>query len=613
MECSLICTQEEEQQRYNELPSGIRALLKNMQKVDSWACLDPVEEEDGHKIWDPMAVPFDHTDLGNHVVLSGGVNAFALKTPKRWGKKKNETEDDEEMVLPEIYFTLSFSSDKDPHKILDRVAGEWGKIGGKKLFLKNISSFNTRTAVNIFHLRNDNDAETIKEEFRLILEEAKEIAEVEDAENAMEYFMREIPDLSIRKLMPKIVGQDTKAFQGWSGGQHEMRKVLAIEADDNDVEMIHYLVETAKNRRLFEKYWGFKARVTAVLDNRNRKKGSHKTQQMVDMAAVASYSRKHINYMASTRMDGIRGIFHLDKKVSFFSASNPLQKMGDITLRWLLYRELKMSDGHCLFEELHQSAPMGAVDVAVPNCEEAERMMLMLQRNAAAFFSFYLQENTELPEELIEELISKSMDPILVNSISSCKWDREKWVLATPEDEEQEKRMKMEEAAWYSDVFGDNMVDASRKEKLQYANKEALDELHCDHSYKLIHHRKGSYVGSPEAESFQVGNKANAKKGGEEVVGQEDSFENLSPAELIAMLKKHNISPSGTVGSPPNVERSGSGRGSEVEELSSDSSSSSTDSSDSDSDESMASGESKDASPSRDEGDTTGRKPDQGG
>ena len=176
------------------------------------------------------------------------MNAFALKRPWKRGKKKDVVDDNKELALSEIYFTLAFSCGKEPQRILDRVAGEWGKIGGKKLFIKSISSFNTRSAVNIFYLRNDNDLETIKEKFKQILEEAKEIAEVEDEDGSREYFYKEIPDLSIRKLMPKIVGQDTKVFQGWTGSQHEMGKVLTLEADEDDVEMIHYLVEAAKNR-----------------------------------------------------------------------------------------------------------------------------------------------------------------------------------------------------------------------------------------------------------------------------------------------------------------------------------------------------------------------------
>ena len=50
VECSLVCSQEEEQQRYNELPAAVGLLLKNMQKVDSSACLEPVEEGDAPKL-----------------------------------------------------------------------------------------------------------------------------------------------------------------------------------------------------------------------------------------------------------------------------------------------------------------------------------------------------------------------------------------------------------------------------------------------------------------------------------------------------------------------------------------------------------------------------------
>lgn len=44
--------------------------------------------------------------------------------------------------------------------------------------------------------------------------------------------------------------------------------------------------------------------------------------------------------------------------------------------------------------------------------------------------------------------------------------------------------------------LGEHIVDTSRKEKREYANKEALAELHGDHSYKSIHQRKGNYAGS---------------------------------------------------------------------------------------------------------------------
>ena len=84
-----------------------------------------------------------------------------------------------------------------------------------------------------------------------------------------------------------------------------------MEADESKVEMIQYWVETAKNRKIFQRFWGNKVRVTAVLDNRGKRKGGHQTQTKVDMAAMASYARKHVNYHSSTRMDG-RGVLFYD-------------------------------------------------------------------------------------------------------------------------------------------------------------------------------------------------------------------------------------------------------------------------------------------------------------
>jgi hypothetical protein len=446
--------------------------------------------------------------------------------------------------------------------------------------MKEIASFSTMSVCNIFHLRNDNTLETVLDEFQQTLEEAKEITEYEDEDGWLRFSWNALPVLNIRKLMPKIPRQDTSKFKNWTGRQHENRKVLAIEADENDVEMIQYLVETAKNWQLFEKRWGHMVRVTIAIDNHNKKRGGHQTQLQVDMAAVASYNRKHINYNANTRMDGIRGIFHLDKKVPFYSVSDPTKLMGTITLRRVLYKYMKMTDGHSLLAEVHQSTPMGPVDVAVPNAEEAERMMLMMHKNSAAYLYFYLKHNTELEEALIASLIRATMDPILVNSIGQCKWDAETSVLTTPEDAEYEKVKAIEEAAWYNDEFGDHMVDTSRKEKATYATKEALEELNCDHSFKSIHHKKGNYVGSPDAEFLQLGSRKKPMEVDTEEGSIEEEYKNLSSAELIALLKQAKLGNKGTVGSQPNSEWSGSGSSVEGSESSSGSFSASPSSSD---------------------------------
>lgn len=135
---------------------------------------------------------------------------------------------------------------------------------------------------------------------------------------------------------------------------------------------------------------------------------------------MASCSRMHINYCGNIRMDGIRGILNVDIPVNFYAVSNPTKLVGTITLRRFLYKYFKMSDGHSLFEEVHQAFPMAPVDVAVPNAEEAERMMLMIQKNLAAFFTYYLRSFSELGKSLIVNVVRASMDPILVNMVYEC-------------------------------------------------------------------------------------------------------------------------------------------------------------------------------------------------
>lgn len=46
------------------------------------------------------------------------------------------------------------------------------------------------------------------------------------------------------------------------------------------------------------------------------------------------------------------------------------------------------------------------------------------------------------------------------------------------------------------------------KEKVPRANNEALDELHCEHSYETIRQKKGSQSEVSEGEAFKIGSKS---------------------------------------------------------------------------------------------------------
>jgi hypothetical protein len=166
----------------------------------------------------------------------------------------------------------------------------------------------------------------------------------------------------------------------------------------------------------------------------------------------------------------------------------------------------------------------------------------------------------------------------------------------------------MEEAAWYNDEFGDHMVDTSKKEKVPYASKEALDDLHCEHSFKTIHQKKGNQsTDVSEGETFKVGSKSKPME--VESDGDDDKeYKNLSAAELIVLLKKTKREAKKAVGSQPNSQWSGSG--SSVEDKESSEGSSSVNSGSSSSVESITN---KATSPSSGEGNSATRKPGQSG
>ena len=107
----------------------------------------------------------------------------------------------------------------------------------------------------------------------------------------------------------------------------------------------------------------------------------------VDLADLASYVKHHINYHASMTGDGLPGIINLDKEVPFFAASDSNRIIGHMSLRYALYRFMKLEDGHSIFAELHQESPLASVDAVIPNTPEAETMVLMMKRNIGAFLT----------------------------------------------------------------------------------------------------------------------------------------------------------------------------------------------------------------------------------
>jgi hypothetical protein len=146
LEASLVCSKEGKDAKYDEFTLGMRALFKNMQKVDATVVIEPVLVGSGKKLVEPSEIPFNHTEMGKHIQQTGGNKSFDMRKPRKNEKKKggrryNDDEDEEGLVDPEVYCSLAISCDVNPQVVLDRVSCEWGRIGGNRLWVKEISSF----------------------------------------------------------------------------------------------------------------------------------------------------------------------------------------------------------------------------------------------------------------------------------------------------------------------------------------------------------------------------------------------------------------------------------------------------------------------------------------
>ena len=118
---------------------------------------------------------------------------------------------------------------------------------------------------------------------------------------------------------------------------------------------------------------------------------------------------RHTNYNASMTTAGIIVIYDIDKEVKVYSESDDTKEVGTYTLRSALYT-VKMSDGRTFFAKLYQAGAMAHVDVVIGKTKQAEQMMEMMNKNVAAYLSYYLTD-VGLPEAIIKRLLEVSVDP----------------------------------------------------------------------------------------------------------------------------------------------------------------------------------------------------------
>ncbi len=236
----------------------------------------------------------------------------------------------------------------------------------------------------------------------------------------------------------------------------------------------------------------------------------------------------------------LAGIICLDEAADIMHAVNG-NKISTLSLRFVLLNYLQMEDGHPTIAEVHQEGIMMPTYVVIPNTPEAERMLLMMNKNLPAFLWHMLVEQG-LPKEFIKDLLSCTCEASMVAEMHKCKWDEGTRTLTTADKAKREKEVKaFESASWFKDEFG-LLAKAAGKEK-NYTAPKALYNLSGAGSVKTIHdcHEKSK-------EDKEKGRETNKKKKEEviELTSGESSGESSSSESSSSSTSRDSTSQPGS-------------------------------------------------------------------
>ena len=115
--------------------------------------------------------------------------------------------------------------------------------------------------------------------------------------------------------------------------------------------------------------------------------------------------------------EDIEGITNLDGQAA-------VSEELTLSLRQILLNYVRLSDGHQLIVEVHQSYEVnGKVQAVIPNTPEAEQMILMMNKNFPAYLGNVLRDQG-MDETFLFKLIQSSCEPTLIHEMNSCTWIR---------------------------------------------------------------------------------------------------------------------------------------------------------------------------------------------
>jgi hypothetical protein len=152
-------------------------------------------------------------------------------------------------------------------------------------------------------------------------------------------------------------------------------------------------------------------------------------------------------------LEDITGIVYLNGTAAI-KVNNTRNVIRVVSLCTLLLRYLRLSNSHQLIAEIHQAnGVMGPVQAVVPNSPEAERMIIMLNKNFPAYVGNVLRDQG-FNETFLWNMFKATCCQTKLAECKSCTWDAETGMLMTQKEKEKNKTdLDLENAPWFKNTF----------------------------------------------------------------------------------------------------------------------------------------------------------------
>jgi hypothetical protein len=166
-----------------------------------------------------------------------------------------------------------------------------------------------------------------------------------------------IPAIELRFQNPKLPGQDVSHFNKLEYRVQNNRKVYHVECDKRFLLGVRRLTQLAKDFNIVTKTWGKHPHMTEVVD---------KDSTPTEIKRLCCVAQVHANYQCSMIVEDISGITSLNELAAVMAADG-MTEIGQMSLRQILLKSLKLNDRHQLIAKVHQMpAPISPVQAAVP-------------------------------------------------------------------------------------------------------------------------------------------------------------------------------------------------------------------------------------------------------